>query len=83
MAYNDRYTQIMLRPPGPKPHLLVGNLALASRSPLDTLLQWSAEYGDIFYYRSVWVHNYYLNDPELIEYVLIRNPQNFVKGRLG
>ena len=72
----------MLRPPGPKPHFLIGNIPLAGRAPLATFKSWAAEYGDIFYYRVVWLHVYFLNRPDLIEYVLVRNPQNFLKDRV-
>ena len=72
----------MLRPPGPKPRFLVGNIPLAGRAPLDTFRRWAAEYGDIFYYRAAWLHVYFLNRPDLIEYVLLRNPQNFLKDRV-
>jgi cytochrome P450 len=72
----------MLRPPGPKPHFLVGNIPLAGPAPLDTFRRWAAEYGDIFYYRAAWLHVYFLNRPDLIEYVLVRNPQNFLKDRV-
>jgi cytochrome P450 len=68
------------RPPGPKPHFLIGNLAMAGASPLTTTRQWAGQYGDIFYYRAGWVHVYYFNHPDFVEYVLVRNPQNFVKG---
>jgi cytochrome P450 len=72
----------MLRPPGPKPHFLIGNLPLAGRAPLDIFSQWAADYGDIFYYRAAWLHVYFLNRPDLIEYVLVRNSQNFLKDRV-
>ncbi len=72
----------MLRPPGPKPHFLIGNIPLAGRTPLDTFRMWAAQYGDIFYYRALWLHVYFLNRPDLIEYVLVRNPQNFLKDRV-
>jgi cytochrome P450 len=72
----------MLRPPGPKPHFLVGNIPLAGPAPLGTFRRWAAEYGDIFYYRAAWLHVYFLNRPDLIEYVLVRNPQNFLKDRV-
>ena len=72
----------MLRPPGPKPHFLVGNIPLAGPAPLDTFRRWADEYGDIFYYRAAWLHVYFLNRPDLIEYVLVRNPQNFMKDRV-
>jgi cytochrome P450 len=72
----------MLRPPGPKPHFLIGNIPLASRTPLDTFTRWAVQYGDIFYYRALWLHVYFLNRPDLIEYVLVRNPQNFLKDHV-
>jgi cytochrome P450 len=72
----------MLRPPGPKPHFLIGNIPLAGRAPLDTFRRWAALYGDIFYYRAAWLHVYFLNRPDLIEYVLVQNPQNFLKDRV-
>lgn len=72
----------MLRPPGPKPHLVIGNIPLAGHDPLGTFARWAAEYGDIFYYRAAWLHVYFLNRPDLIEYVLVRNPQNFLKDRV-
>ena len=72
----------MRRPPGPKPHFPIGNMPLASADPLGKFLTWAREYGDIFYYRAAWLHVYFLNDPELIEWVLIRNSQNFLKDRV-
>ena len=72
----------MLRPPGPKPHFLIGNMPLASDDPLATFLAWAREYGDIFYYRAAWLHVYFLNHPELIEAALIRNSQNVLKDRV-
>ena len=78
-----KYTvENMLRPPGPEPHFLIGNMPLASKNPLATFSQWAAEFGDIFYYRALWIHVYFLNDPELIEAVLVRNYQNFLKDHV-
>jgi cytochrome P450 len=70
------------RPPGPKPHFLIGNIPLAARDPLAVFSRWAKDYGDIFYYRAGWVHVYFLNHPDLIESVLIRNYQNFLKDRV-
>lgn len=72
----------MRRPPGPKPHFLVGNLPLAAQDPLATFLSWAREFGDIFYYRAGWLHVYFLNHPDLIESVLVKNYQNFLKDRV-
>lgn len=72
----------MLRPPGPKPRFLIGNIPLFGRDPLTTYTRWAAEYGDIFYYRAAWLHVYFLSRPDLIEHVLVRNPQNFLKDKV-
>jgi cytochrome P450 len=72
----------MLRPPGPKPHFLIGNMPLASRDPLAIFEQWAREFGDIFYYRAIWIHVYFLNHPDLIESVLVRHYQNFLKDHV-
>jgi cytochrome P450 len=69
-------------PPGPKPHFLIGNLPLARPSPLSVYSQWAAEFGDFFYYRAGWMKVYFLNHPDLIEYVLVRNPLKFRKDRV-
>jgi cytochrome P450 len=70
------------RPPGPKPHFLIGNMPLASRDPLAVLTRWAGEYGDIFHYRAGWIHVYFLNRPDLIEFVLVRNHSNLLKDRV-
>ena len=72
----------MKRPPGPKPHFPYGNMPLAGDDPLGTFLGWAREFGDIFYYRAIWLHVYFLNDPDLVESVLIRSAQNFQKDRV-
>src|SRR5262249_23354558 len=78
----DKSRLSMLRPPGPKPRFLVGNLPLAAPDPLATFLSWAREFGDIFYYRAGWLHVYFLNHPGLIESVLVKNYQNFLKDRV-
>ena len=70
------------RPPGPKPHFLIGNMPLASDDPLAQFSGWAREFGDIFYYRAAWIRVYFLNHPDLIETVLVRNYQNFLKDRV-
>ena len=82
MRHCHEYTKDMLRPPGPRPHFLIGNIPLAAAEPLNTFARWANEFGDIFYYRAAWLHVYFLNRPDLIEYVLVRNPQNFLKDRV-
>lgn len=70
------------RPPGPKPHFLIGNIPLASADPLAVFSQWAREYGDMFYYRAGWLQVYFLNHPELIEAVLVRKYQSVLKDRV-
>jgi cytochrome P450 len=72
----------MKRPPGPKPRFPIGNMPLASADPLAVFLGWARDFGDIFYYRAAWIHVYFLNHPDLIEAVLVRNYQNFLKDHV-
>lgn len=62
--------------------MLIGNIPLASRDPLALFQRWAAEYGDIFYYRAGWISVYFLNHPDLIEAVLVRQYQNLLKDRV-
>ncbi len=68
-------------PPGPKDRFLIGNFPLASREPLKLLESWARQYGDIFYYRLFHLPVYFLNHPDYLEYVLVTNSGNFIKGR--
>jgi cytochrome P450 len=70
------------RPPGPKPHFLIGNFPLGSADPLSVFNQWAREFGDIFYYRAGWIRVYFLNHPDYIESVLVTHSQNFIKDRV-
>src|SRR5207237_7524123 len=54
----------------------------AHRDPLATFEKWARAFGDIFYYRAGWIQVYFLNDPDLIETVLVRNYQNFLKDHV-
>ena len=57
-------------------------MPLATRDPLAVFSRWTKEYGDLFYYRALWIHVYFLNHPALIESVLVRNYQNFMKDHV-
>ncbi|MBZ5566194.1 MAG: cytochrome P450, partial [Acidobacteriia bacterium] len=70
-----------LLPPGPPDRFFIGNFPLGARRPLDVLTRWAREYGDIFYYRFLNLHVYFLNRPEYIEDVLVTNFRKFKKGR--
>ncbi len=71
-----------MRPPGPKPHFLIGNFPLGSRDPLAVLTLWARQFGDIFYYRAGWIDVFFLNHPDYIESVLMTNHRNFIKDRV-
>ena len=70
----------LIRPPGPTNRGIIGNFPLGSTDPLGLYTQWARQYGDIFYYRVFSRHIYFLNNPDLIEYVLVTNYQSFIKG---
>lgn len=57
-------------------------MPLASRDPLAVFSAWACEFGDIFYYRAAWIQVYFLNHPDLIEAVLVRNYHNFLKDHV-
>ena len=73
---------MQVRPPGPRPHFLIGNMPLAGHDPLTTFTSWAREYGDIFYYRAAWIHVYFLNRPDLVDLVLVRNHANLRKDHV-
>ena len=73
-------TRPLTRPPGPENRGIVGNFPLGTRDPLGLYTQWARQYGDIIYYRAFSRHIYFLNNPDFIEYVLVSNFRNFVKG---
>jgi cytochrome P450 len=68
-------------PPGPKGRFLTGNLLDYSRDQLGYLTRCAREYGDVVRLRFVNVRVYLLNHPDHVEYVLIRNNNNFIKSR--
>lgn len=53
---------------------------MAGEDPLGTFKRWAALYGDIFYYRALNRHVYFLNHPDLIRQVLVADAGKFVKG---
>ena len=70
----------LVRPPGPKSRGIIGNFPMGSGDPLGLFTRWSREYGDIFHYRVLNRHIYFLNHPDLIKDVLVTHHQNFIKG---
>ncbi len=72
----------LILPPGPKSYPLFGNLFSFRKDPLDFLSTCAQKYGDISHFRIANVNAYLLSDPDFIEYVLVRNSANFIKGRV-
>jgi cytochrome P450 len=70
----------IVRPPGPKPKGIVGNLPMAAKDPLAVFTDWARLYGDIFHYRVFHRHVYFINHPDLIKEVLITQAPSFIKG---
>ncbi len=70
-----------VRPPGPESKGLIGNFPLAGDEPFAVFARWARQYGDIFHYRVLNRHVYFLNHPDFIEYILKTNARNFTKGQ--
>jgi cytochrome P450 len=70
----------LVRPPGPRSRGIVGNFPMGSANPLGLLTQWARQFGDIFHYRVLSRHVYFLNHPDLVKDVLVTHHQNFIKG---
>src|SRR5947199_8847249 len=73
-------THPLRRPPGPKGHFLLGNLAAVSRDWLGFYSRCAQEYGDAVQLRYLHVPICLLMHPRDIEYVLVTNPGNFTKS---
>lgn len=69
-------------PPGPKGHLIRGNLPEMRRGILDFLSMCAREYGDIVYLRAGPRPTVLLNHPDYIEYVLANTNRTFNKGSI-
>ena len=70
----------LLRPPGPKSHGFIGNFPMGSKDPLGTFAEWARTYGDVFHYRFLHRHIYFINHPDLIKDVLVTRAADFRKG---
>ena len=70
----------LLRPPGPKDRGILGNFPMGRGDPLAIYTEWTRTYGDIFHYRFLNRHIYFVNHPELIKEVLIAQAPKFIKG---
>src|SRR5262245_36884505 len=68
-------------PPGPKARPFIGHLGAFSRDPLGFLEECARDYGDVSLMRVLHLNGYILNDPGLIEQVLVTQNRNFIKHR--
>jgi len=69
-------------PPGPQPGSAAGSFKTYSRNPLPFLTQMAREYGDILTMRFYKFRVYYVNHPDYIEEVLVKQARKFIKGRI-
>lgn len=69
----------MKRPPQPKGSFLFGHYKLFKKDPLKLLLTASEECGDIFMLRVLTKKIYFINHPDLVEYILQTNYKNYTK----
>jgi cytochrome P450 len=66
---------------GPRPGWIGGNLGAFNRDPLGFLTRCQREYGDFVLLKFGGFPIYFLNDPALIEDVLVTQNRKFIKGR--
>lgn len=68
-----------MNPPGPKGHLLVGNLPEFGKDTLGFFTDCAERYGDVVSLRIGAWPSLFLNHPDHFEYVLLENNKNFIK----
>ena len=66
--------------PGPRGLLVIGHLVNLARDPLGFLTDCSREYGDVVNLRLGTWPTLLISDPELIEYILVKDHRSFVKN---
>ncbi len=67
--------------PGPRPGWIGGNLGAFNRDPLGFLTRCQRDHGDFVQLKFGGFPIYFLNDPALIEDVLVTQNRKFIKGR--
>ena len=68
-------------PPGPKGILILGNAIAFGRDTLGFLTECTRQFGDLVAFRIGAWPALLLNNPDDIEYVLVKNHYNFTKNR--
>src|SRR6266576_1298393 len=69
-------------PPGPRGRFFLGNLRELKKNPLELITGNARKYGDIVHMQVADIHIYQLNNPDLIEEVLVTKNKSFKKPRL-
>lgn len=67
--------------PGPRGHILVGELPAVSKDPLGLFLRCYAEHGDVVRLRMPGMDWYLLSHPDHVKHVLVDHSRNYVRGR--
>jgi len=72
----------MMKPPGPKGHLLVGVLPEFRKDPAGFLEKMARRYGDVVYIPLGRQHIYCVSHPEAVRDVLVTHQNKFKKSRM-
>ncbi|MFS8085458.1 MAG: cytochrome P450, partial [Acidobacteriota bacterium] len=80
LAANLKQKTTQSRPPGPKGSPIMGVMREFNRDQLGFIERAQREYGDIVWMRFLYVPAIFLYHPDDVEYVLTRNPKNFIKS---
>jgi cytochrome P450 len=73
-------SKVQILPPSIKGHFFTGNLKEFRSTPLEFLTTLAREGGDITSLNLVGQYNYFVNNADLIEKILVTEQRNFAKG---
>lgn len=77
---SDHAAQPSRQAPGPRGHLLVGELPAVSRDPLGLLMRCFHEYGDVVRLPMPGLEWYLLSHPDHVKHVLVDHARNYIRG---
>src|SRR6185295_9773459 len=69
------------RAAGPKGSPLFGNAREFRRDPLNQLVRWAQEYGELTHFKIGPLNCCLVDNPEYVQHVLTTNAANYSKGR--
>ncbi|MCA9651567.1 MAG: cytochrome P450 [Myxococcales bacterium] len=67
--------------PGPRGHILVGELPAVTRDPLGLFMRCLDQYGDVVRLRMPGLDWYLVSHPDHVKHVLVDHSRNYVRGR--